>query len=81
MGTFDRAVGAFLIAPVAIGIALGVGAASIAGIVLFALAGLGAQEHFGAARSPPRYAMSFPDAPTMQTFIYRLPRADGARRR
>jgi uncharacterized membrane protein YqaE (UPF0057 family) len=40
MGSFDRAVRAFLIAPVAIGIAVGVGASSIAGIVLFALAGL-----------------------------------------
>ena len=40
MGTFDRAVRTFLIAPVAIGIALSVGAASIAGIALFALAGI-----------------------------------------
>jgi hypothetical protein len=40
MGSFDRAVRAFLIAPVAIGSAVGVGASSIAGIVLFALAGL-----------------------------------------
>src|SRR6266508_3486511 len=40
MGSFDRAVRAFLLAPVAIGIALGVGASSIAGIVLFALAGI-----------------------------------------
>ena len=40
MGTFDRAVRAFLVAPIAIGIALGIGAASIAGIVLFALAGI-----------------------------------------
>ena len=40
MGSFDRTVRAFLIAPVAIGVALGVGASSIAGIVLFALAGI-----------------------------------------
>lgn len=40
MGSFDRALRAFLIAPVAIGAALGVGAWSIAGIVLFALAGI-----------------------------------------
>ena len=40
MGSADRAVRAFLIASVAIGIALGLGATSIAGIVLFALAGL-----------------------------------------
>ena len=40
MGSFDRALRAFLIAPVAIGAALGVGASSIAGIVLFALAGI-----------------------------------------
>ena len=40
MGSFDRAVRAFLIAPVTIGIALGVGASSVAGIALFALAGL-----------------------------------------
>ena len=40
MGRFDRAVRAFLIAPVAIGIALGVGASSVAGIALLALAGL-----------------------------------------
>jgi uncharacterized membrane protein YqaE (UPF0057 family) len=40
MGSVDRAVRAFLIAPVAIGIAVGLGASSIAGIVLFALAGL-----------------------------------------
>jgi hypothetical protein len=40
MGSVDRVVRAFVIAPVAIGIALGVGASSLAGIVLFALAGL-----------------------------------------
>jgi Protein of unknown function (DUF2892) len=40
MGSFDRGLRAFLIAPVAIGIALGLGAASIGGIVLFALAGI-----------------------------------------
>ena len=40
MGSFDRAVRAFLIAPVAIGIALGFGASSIGGIVLLALAGM-----------------------------------------
>lgn len=40
MGSFDRAVRAFLIAPVAIGVALGIGASSIAGIMLFALAGI-----------------------------------------
>jgi Protein of unknown function (DUF2892) len=39
MGTFDRAVRAFVIAPVAIGIAVGLGATSIGGIVLLALAG------------------------------------------
>jgi hypothetical protein len=40
MGSVDRTVRAFLIAPVSIGIALGVGASSIAGIALFALAGI-----------------------------------------
>ena len=40
MGSFDRGVRAFVIAPFAIGIALGLGAASIGGIVLFALAGI-----------------------------------------
>ena len=40
MGSFDRAVRAFVIAPVAIATALGVGASSIGGIVLFALAGV-----------------------------------------
>jgi uncharacterized membrane protein YccC len=40
MGTFDRAVRAFLIAPVAIGIALALGPTSIGGIVLLAVAGI-----------------------------------------
>ena len=40
MGSFDRAVRAFVIAPVAIGIAVGLGASSIAGIALLALAGI-----------------------------------------
>jgi hypothetical protein len=40
MGSFDRTVRAFVIAPVAIGLALGVGATSIGGIVLLALAGI-----------------------------------------
>ena len=40
MGSFDRAVRAFVMAPVAIGIAFGLGASSIAGIALLALAGI-----------------------------------------
>ena len=40
MGTFDRAVRAFVLAPTAFGIALGLGATSIGGIVLLALAGV-----------------------------------------
>lgn len=40
MGTFDRAVRAFVIAPVAIGNAVGLGATSIGGIVLLTLAGI-----------------------------------------
>lgn len=40
MGSFDRAFRAFVVAPVAIVAAVGIGAGSIAGIVLFALAGL-----------------------------------------
>jgi hypothetical protein len=38
MGRFDRALRAFVVAPVAIGIALGLGATSIAGIVVLAVA-------------------------------------------
>lgn len=40
MGAFDRAVRAFVIAPVAIGSAVGLGATSVGGIVLLALAGI-----------------------------------------
>lgn len=40
MGRFDRAVRAFVVAPTAIGIALGLGATSIGGVVLLALAGI-----------------------------------------
>jgi hypothetical protein len=40
MGSFDRAVRAFLLAPVAIGIAIGLGPTSIGGIVLLAVAGI-----------------------------------------
>lgn len=40
MGTFDRAVRAFVVAPVALGIALGLGPTSIGGIVLLAVAGI-----------------------------------------
>jgi hypothetical protein len=40
MGSFDRAVRAFVIAPTAFGVALGLGATSIGGIVLLALAGI-----------------------------------------
>jgi hypothetical protein len=40
MGTFDRAVRALVFAPVAIGNAVGLGATSIGGIVLLALAGI-----------------------------------------
>lgn len=40
MGTFDRAVRAFVIAPIAIGIALGLGATSMGGIVLLTVAGV-----------------------------------------
>ena len=40
MGGFDRAVRAFVIAPVAIGFAFGLGTSSIAGIALLALAGI-----------------------------------------
>lgn len=40
MGGLDRAVRAFVIAPVAIVAALGLGAASIGAILLFAVAGL-----------------------------------------
>ena len=40
MGSLDRAVRAFLLAPAAIVAALAIGASSIGGIVLFALAGV-----------------------------------------
>jgi hypothetical protein len=40
MGSFHRAVRAFVVAPVAIGIALGLGPASVGGIVLLAVAGI-----------------------------------------
>ena len=40
MGSFDRAVRAFVIAPIAIGIALGFGATAIGGIVLVTVAGV-----------------------------------------
>lgn len=40
MGSVDRAVRVFVVAPVAIVAALGLGASSVAGIVLFALAGI-----------------------------------------
>ena len=40
MGSFDRAARAFVIAPIAIGIALGLGSTSIGGIVLLAVAGI-----------------------------------------
>lgn len=40
MGSLDRAVRAFVIAPVAIVAAFALGAASIAGIVLFVVAGI-----------------------------------------
>ena len=40
MGSFDRAMRAFVIAPVAIGLALGLGATSIGGTILLAVAGI-----------------------------------------
>jgi hypothetical protein len=40
MGSFDRAVRAFVIAPVSIGIALGLGATSVGGIALLTVAGI-----------------------------------------
>lgn len=40
MGSLDRAVRAFVIAPVAIGVAVALGASSIGGIVLFVVAGV-----------------------------------------
>ena len=40
MGSFDRAVRAFVIAPIAIGIALGLGATSIGGTIVLAVAGI-----------------------------------------
>jgi hypothetical protein len=40
MGSFDRGVRAFLLAPVAIVAALAIGASSIGGIALFVLAGV-----------------------------------------
>ena len=40
MGSFDRAVRAFVIAPTAVAFALGLGATSIGGVVLLALAGI-----------------------------------------
>jgi hypothetical protein len=40
MGSFDRAARACVIAPVAIGLALGLGATSIGGIILLAAAGI-----------------------------------------
>ncbi len=40
MGGLDRALRAFVIAPVAIGVAVALGASSIGGIVLFVVAGV-----------------------------------------
>ena len=40
MGSLDRALRAFVIAPVAIGVAIALGASSIGGIVLFVVAGI-----------------------------------------
>ena len=40
MGSFDRGVRAFLVAPVAIVLALIVGASTVAGVILFVLAGI-----------------------------------------
>lgn len=40
MGSFDRAVRAFVVAPLAISAALALGASSIGGIVVFAFAGI-----------------------------------------
>ena len=40
LGSFDRAVRAFVIAPVAIGIAFGLGATSIGAVILLAVAGI-----------------------------------------
>lgn len=40
MGTLDRALRAFVIAPVAIVVALLLGAGTVAGIILFAIAGI-----------------------------------------
>lgn len=40
MGSLDRALRAFVIAPVAIGVGVALGASSIGGIVLFVVAGI-----------------------------------------
>lgn len=40
MGSFDRGVRAFVVAPVAIVLAFVVGAGSVAGVILFVLAGI-----------------------------------------
>ena len=53
MGSLDRAVRAFVIAPVAIVLALALGAASIAGIVLFVVAAIALAT--GAIGSCPSY--------------------------
>ena len=53
MGSLDRAVRAFVIAPVAIIVAFALGAASILGIVLFVVAGIGIAT--GAIGSCPSY--------------------------
>jgi hypothetical protein len=53
MGSLDRAVRAFVIAPVAIVVAFALGAASIVGIVLFVVAGIALAT--GATGSCPSY--------------------------
>ena len=53
MGGLDRAVRAFVIAPVAIGVAIALGASSIGGFVLFAVAGIAVTT--GAAGICPSY--------------------------
>jgi Inner membrane protein YgaP-like, transmembrane domain len=53
MGSLDRALRAFVIAPVAIVLAFALGAASIAGIVLFVVAGVALAT--GAIGSCPSY--------------------------
>ena len=55
MGSLDRALRAFVIAPAAIVAALALGATSIAGIVLFAVAGIALVT--GAAGRCPNYVL------------------------